>query len=911
MRRARWLFSCVMVWISCQELAAQSDIRVYEEFRNTPLAEAFRSLQSSYGLGFNYVDEQVRNKVIYVDIINRPPREAVDLLLAGTGLSWTYVEARKIFLIRSEQDVGTESSELAHSLMIVKGRITDWDNKDGLMAGIRDVDSKQGTLADSMGYFELRLEQPSANLTLEVRHIGYQDYTVTLDPSSSLLNLQIRLKPFPVEIESVLIERRQEPPVALETGTQEIQIRPQKFGAVSGLGENDMMRAVQILPGVTSADESASELHVRGGRPEHNLLLFDGITMYQPGHFFGMVGSFNSEAVEEVRIQRGGFGARYGGRLASVIEVRTKPQKPDSLRLAAGMNALNGQFVVEVPFAKSRNGHKAAFLLAARRSTTDLINTWLYQNIFDKVFQQGIIYDNLKHNKQFRSQQVRMNPKFYFGDINAKAIFQPGTKDNLSISVFGGTDRLDYESIMPQGNSDVLVTDLDHLSLRNRGISASWERDWTEELRSESNVSYSSFVQNYGYVSETKDADSNGYVLDFQEQNVIQDLTIRQHLSWQPHPFHQIEGGWQFNRLGTRQGLSYHQQNFHEEHPLTLRNDVFLDSALLHHSYLQYAYQPSTPLSFKAGLRHTYFSHTNQHYLAPRISVKFALTDHWFLKAAYGQYRQYIGRIDVPNQLRVGEDFWMLADGDSIPVAEAKHIISGLSYQTKDMLLDIEIYHKELTDLTTYTQQYFRGGSELRNGYLVNDGTGTAIGLDLFFKKTFSIPGGTFTGLLSYSLSKVMYSFPDIEAARPYFANHDQRHIAKWANTLRIGRWDLSTNWTFASGRPYTPATGIQTDNYSHSRFTVIPTFGEINSARLPLYHRLDVSAAYKFSFLSDRRQGNIGISVFNVYNRNNVKSREFMAIRSFDSEDDEPQLVAIDRLLLGLSPNLFLNLHF
>lgn len=910
MRRARWLVSCVMVWISCQEVVAQSDIRIYEEFRNTPLAEAFRSLKNNYGLGFNYVDEQVRNKVIYVDIINRSPREAVDLLLAGTGLSWTYVEARRIFLIRSDQATGAPGSELAPSLILVRGRVTDWDNKDGLMAGIRDASTKQGTLADSLGYFELKLDHPSSELILEIRHIGYQDYRLRIDPNSAIHDLQIRLKPFPVEIESVVIERKQEPPVALETGTQEIQIRPQKFGGVVGLGEPDMMRAVQVLPGVTGADESASELHVRGGRPEHNLLMFDGITMYQPGHFFGMVGSFNSEAVEEVRIQRGGFGARYGGRLASVIEVRTKPQKPDSLRLGAGMNALNGQFVVEVPFAKSRKGYKAAFLLAARRSTTDLINTWLYQNIFDKVFQEGIIYDNLAHNKQFRSQQVRMNPTFYFGDINAKAIYQPGEKDNISISVFGGTDRLDYVSVMPQSNSTVLTTDQDHLKLRNRGISASWERDWTETLRSESNVAYSSFVQNYGYQSETRDADSNGYVLTFNEQNVIQDLTIRQHMSWQAHDFHLIEGGWQFNQLATRQGLDYHQNTLDGGDKLELRNDLTLDSARLHHSYLQYSYQPSSPLSFKAGLRHTYFSQTNQHYLAPRISLKFALTDRWFLKAAYGQYRQYISRIDVPNQLRVGEDFWMLADGDSIPVAGAKHIISGLSYQTKDMLLDVEIYHKELTDLTTYTQQYFRGGSELRNGYLINNGTGTAIGLDLFFKKTFSIPGGTFTGLLSYSLSKVMYSFADIEAARPFYADHDQRHILKWGNTLRVGRWNFSSNWTLASGRPYTPATGVQADNYSHSRYTYIPTFGEINSARLPLYHRLDLSAAYKFSFMSDRRQGNIGVSLFNVYNRNNVKSREFMALRSFDSEE-EPQLVAIDRLLLGLSPNLFLNFQF
>ena len=907
MRRALGLFCCLLVWITSQKLAAQSDMIRYEEFRSTPLAEAFHRLELSYGLRFNYSEEQVRNKVISAKIYNRPIEEAVNLLLAGTDLRGLYNAERRVVVI---QHISQASSETSPGILI-KGRITDWETQGGLMAGIQDTVSKKGVWANALGYFSLYLKHVEPEIVLAFRHLGYQNHHVRIDPANPPRNLQIRLKSNPVEISKVMIARKQEPPLAMHTSTTELELRPQKFGPASGLGENDMMRTLQLMPGVNSTQESASELYVRGGTPAHNLLLFDGMTMYQPGHFFGMVGAFNTDAIDEVRLQRGGFGARYGGRLSSVIEVQTRPQKPDSIRLGVGMNALNGKFLMEVPFWKSGKEHKAAFLLAARRSTTDLLQSWLYQGIFEQVFQQGLISDNQAYLKSNNFHQIQTFPRFAFGDLNTKLIFQPGDKDHISISTFGGFDRLSYQTTLQRDQSEALFRDHNQLKLGNLGTSGKWKREWTQHFHTETDIAYSSFQQSYEYASEVHFSNDPGYMWDYSEKNRIQDLALRQHFNWEANPAHVLEGGWQLNRLSTK-----HQQDFYafgldglDTTDQRIRHRA--DSAHLYHSYVQYSYQPKTPLSLKAGLRHTYFSRTNQHYLAPRVSLRFALTDRWALKAAYGQYRQFISRIEVPNQLRVGEDFWILADGDSIPVSSSQHIITGISYQTKDMLLDVELYHKELTDLTTYTQEYYPSGRELQNGFLVNEGTGKAIGIDLLFKKTYSIPGGTFTGLLGYSLSQVMYTFPQIESGRSFFADHDQRHSAKWVNTLNLGRWNFNSTWTFASGLPFTPATGIQSSAHARPQHRLILTFGPRNSDRLPVYHRLDLSASYKFSFLSDRRQGNIGISVFNVYNRRNVKSRYFVGMVFPDEEEIEPQLLPVDRLLLGFSPNLFLNLNF
>lgn len=922
MRRAKWLFASLAVWISCQGLVAQSTNKIYEDFRNTPLADAIHRLKG-HGLEFNYVQDQVSNKHINLIIDSLSPAEAVDLLLAGTGLSWDYSETRKVFMIYEEGEALPSSVEVNPPQVLLRGRVTDWSTGAGVASVvIQNLSSpEEGILSDEEGYFELVLSRPQLEILLEARIVGYKHYTARWSISSAHKPLNIRLHQQPIEIEDVVIARQQEPPVSMDSRTQEIRLRPQKFGAVSGLGENDMMRTVQLMPGVMSENESATNLFIRGGSPEHNLLLFDGITMYQGGHFFGMVSSFNSEAVEEVRMQRGGFGARYGGRLSSIIEVKTKPQKPDSLRLGLGMNALNGQVLLEVPFAKKGDKHQAAFLLSGRRSTTDLIHTWLYQNIFDQVFQRGVIHDNQQPRQENFGQEIESSPRFYFGDVNAKVIFQPDNKykDHLSLSVFGGKDHLDYESIIPQGKTDILITHRNQLKLSNKGLSGTWEREWSEAIHAETNVAYSSFDQNYGYIAETRDPNNGGNnyveegIYDQQEQNTIQDLSIRQHISWQPDPEHIIEGGAQFNRLQTGQSTSLSKYEIDGSNLNTLASSLQEDSAYLYHSYLQYAYQPvASPLSLKAGLRHTYFSHTDQHYLAPRVSIQFDLSDKWMLKGAFGQYRQFISRIDVPNELRVGEDFWMLADGDSLPVARAMHVITGIAFQTKGMLFDLEIYHKELADLTTYPQTYV--GRGLNGGFMndmafINDGSGRAIGLDVLLKKTFSIPNGTLTGLVSYSLSQVKYSFPEIEASRPFYADHDQRHSAKWSSTLNLARWNFSTTWTFASGRPYTPATGITVDD--HARPSVSLEFGERNSARLPVYHRLDLSGSYKFSFMSGTRQGNIGVSLFNVYNRKNIKSREFIGLVSPDEEEELPQILAVDRLLLGLSPNLFLNVNF
>ena len=908
MRRAWGLFCWLLIGMFCQELVAQSNMIRYETFRNTPLAEAFQRLEKTSGLTFNYAEEQVRNKRVTLTIKDRPLQEAVDVLLHDTELEAVLYLDRKVVVIRSRTQTSSESS----TILYLTGRVTDWETEGGLVAGIRHAASQKGVWANALGYFNLPIVQTGDTIELEVRHLGYQSQKIIIPPGTPARPLNVRMKPVPVEIGGVMIERAQEANVDVKSTMMEVELRPQKFGSVSGFGENDPMRTVQVLPGVSSTKESASELYVRGGTPAHNLLLFDGMTMYQPGHFFGMVGSFNSDAIEDITLQRGGFGARYGGRLSSVIEIQTRPQKPDSIRLGVGINALNGKALLEVPFWKSRNGYKAAFMIAARRSTTDLIQSWLYRSIFNQVFQRGLIANNQTYLKGDDFLQAFSSPRFAFGDLNTKLIFEPSKKDHISFSTFGGFDQLTYTSTLQKKGSEAVFQDQNQLKLGNIGFSGQWQRKWSRDFHTETEVAYSTFVQGNAYQSDVVLPDDMGNTVDITLENRIRDMAIRQHGTWTTDSVHFLEGGWQLNRLRTQNrtdSYSYRSSGSALD-TLSLRNTLLADSADLYHTYLQYSYQPNTPFSMQAGVRHTYYSKTARHYFAPRVSIKFALTDNWALKAAFGQYRQFINRIEVPNQLKVGEDFWALADGDSIPVASSQHLIAGISYRTPDMLIDIEAYHKELTDLTIYTQEFFPTIGELQNGYLINEGTGKAIGLDFLFKKTYSIPGGTFTGIMSYSLSQVMYSFPGIENARLFYADHDQRHTAKWVNMLNLGRWNFNSTWTFSSGLPYTPAIGIQSRAHSPLASPRIQ-FGERNTERLPMYHRLDLSAAYKFTFLSDRRHGNIGISIFNVYNRQNVKSRYYVGMVFPDEEEIEPSLVPVDRLLMGFTPNLFLNLNF
>ncbi|MEL7341077.1 MAG: TonB-dependent receptor, partial [Bacteroidota bacterium] len=264
------------------------------------------------------------------------------------------------------------------------------------------------------------------------------------------------------------------------------------------------------------------------------------------------------------------------------------------------------------------------------------------------------------------------------------------------------------------------------------------------------------------------------------------------------------------------------------------------------------------------------------------------------LQGAWGEYYQFTNRVIREDILQGSRDFWLLADGETIPVGKATHYIAGLSYETPKYLFSAEAYYKPLSGLTEYTQRLSGGRGGLNIEELFYNGDGIAQGLEFLAQKKV----GQYTGWLSYTLSQVMYEFPDFSDT-PFPALHDQTHEFKMVHSYQLNRWEFGGTWVYSTGNPYTsPVGGYQLELLDGTSFAYV-NVGAKNSFRLPAYHRLDLSATFKFNMGS--MPASIGMSVFNVYNRQNVWYKEFEIV--------DGDLIETDVTFLGITPNLFLNI--
>ena len=711
---------------------------------------------------------------------------------------------------------------------------------------------------------------------------------------------------------SVTAER---PLLSASEKVSKITLTPRQIANLPSMGEKDIFRAFQLLPGISGSNEASSGLYVRGGTPDQNLILYDGFTIYHVDHLFGYFSAFNMEAVEQVDLYKGGFESKYGGRLSSVMELTGKSGSKEQIGFGAGLSMLSINGSAEIPLFDI-----GSLLIAGRRS----FQSPLYNSIAD-MFSGSTGKtagpDQVKGGRRgggggmFESQ-----PSSYFYDVNAKMNLDLSERDNFVLSFYNGKDDLDNSRTMTtppfleeRGASfEGEVTDLTEWG--NTGFSADWDRFWSDAYHSRLVLALSNYFNNRDQTNNTsitfpeqEDEElsfpgrGKSFARGSVENNDLNDLTVRwdNTLSFGRH---EIGLGFQL----TSNTITY---NFEEDETVDEDEDTEdalqrqligvlnrKDEGTAYAFYLQDRWTFFDRLTLTPGFRGTYFDQTEEWYYEPRFSLYMDLSPRFKLKGAWGRYYQIVTRITREDLLQGSREFWALADGEQIPVSTAIHAVGGLSYETDDLLFDIEAYSKSLGGLTEFAPRIFPG-EDIDYNQFFYQGDGTARGIEfLLQKKT-----GSLSGWLSYTLAEVEYNFPDL-ADEPFPALQDQTHEFKLVGLYEIGDWTFSSTWIYATGKPYTEPVGIEeVEIFSgHIRERVIA--GDKNGGRLPAYHRMDLSANYSFSF-GDTDKSYLGLTIFNLYDRKNVWYKEFDVL--------EGEIIESNFNLMGLTFNLFLNVKF
>ena len=787
----------------------------------------------------------------------------------------------------------------------IKGYVIDSNSGESLpYANVTVKGEKIGTTTNTEGYFIL-LNVPIDADTLEIFYIGYTSNILDIKNKDLSKPLLINMKQNLLETETITVTAEEYQIWEKSDQISQLTFSPKQLTSLPNLGEVDIFRSLQLLPGISGVNDASSGLYVRGGTPDQNLVLLDGMTVYHVDHFYGFFSAFNVDAIKNVQLYKGGFPAMYGGRLSSVVDLTGKTGNINKTKYGFGINLLSINGILELPLFD-----KASFIVSARRSYTDIIQTSAYQNFYDSLFGEDNTPSSStpKPGGGRRGQQATdSRPDFHYYDLNAKLSYNPTRKDVFALSFYSGKDNLDDR----QESSGLKMNNIEGSSITrineeitdwgNVGASFKWSRQWNDRLSSNLLFAGSQYQSNYDRNRRIEDGSSisdstivtRGGAFASEEDNVINDLTFRFDGDWHLSNAHRIGFGTWISGIET-------------DYKATLNDTITLFSRKNNSNqyafYLQDQWQLNNVLQFTFGLRTTAFDKTNQFYFEPRISFNYALTNKISFKGAWGQYYQFIHRIVNEQVLGGSRDFWLVADTDFKP-EYSEHFITGISYENDDYLFEVEAYYKDMNNLIEYSRRF---QTRADYGELFFFGSGISKGIEFLAQKK----AGAFNGWLSYTLGSVDYTFPNFNNGNTFSASHDRTHEFKTVATYSIGKWSLAATWVFASGQPYTsPESQYFLDLLNGDSQSYIH-ISEKNGYRLPDYHRMDISASYHFyatNSLGNRKKnswsGETGLSIFNLYNHDNIWYRKY--------ELDVTPVTITNVKMLGFTPTLFLKMSF
>ncbi|MCX6233360.1 MAG: TonB-dependent receptor [Bacteroidetes bacterium] len=884
----------IFMVLSGQILSAHAqsleEIKIDGTYYGNTLNQIFLDISFRYPVQFDYLSEDIP-----IDIVpgrnysKKPLKEVMDDLLRLTTLEYIMVED---FIVIRKAGVKVDPEKWRYerkSVFRLTGVIKDKTSGESLpFANVIIKGTKNGTSTNGDGYFTL-INVPSDTSVLEVYYVGYKQEEVKLSPRLLSKQLVIEMTPESTELKEIVIEGEREDLLEIPEKANIVSMTPREMSVLPSLGTADIFRTFQLLPGVSGSNESSSGLYVRGGSPDQNLILFDGFTVYHQEHLFGVFSAFNTNAIKDVQLYKGGFESKYGGRISSVMDIIGKTGNEKYFNIGADISMLDFNGFIEIPLHE-----KGSIFFAGRKS----YKGYLYNKLFNtfandnSTSPQQSTPPPMPSGMGFRGRAFEnIEPLSYFYDLNFKATYRTTPKDILSLSFFKGQDNLDnsrdVNRSIPSINVKGGTTDMTKWG--NWGSSFKWSHKWKEKFYTNSLISYSNYFSYRDRTSErtfTQNGVETVTKRGSVEDNNIRDFSLKIDNEYNVNEQNLIEAGLLY---------SFYNIDYTYEMNDTIHILDKHDNGNLAALYFQDKWSPLSKIYFLPGLRVSYFDMTGKLYLEPRVQFSYSPLKKVTLQCAWGNYYQFANRIIREDIMAGSRDFWILSDGGEIPVGQAIHYTLGAKYENKDYILNIEAYYKDLKNLSEYTLRFVPAQSSMEYDTFFYNGKGFARGIEFLLQKKY----GLFSGWVGYTLGQVLYNFPIY--GNGYFpASHDVTHEFKIIGSYKLKKWVFSGTWIYATGKPYTQPLGGYELTLPDGEVREYILTGVKNSERYPDYHRLDLSAKYAFT-LGDMFIGDIGVSIFNLYNRKNVWYKEF--------EIDDTGMTETNVYLLGFTPNLSIAL--
>jgi outer membrane receptor protein involved in Fe transport len=739
--------------------------------------------------------------------------------------------------------------------IVVSGYVVDESSGEYLIgASIYNTSSQTGSITNKYGFFNIKAEAGNP-CCLHTSYVGYTPNEVCFNPvSDTLVKIKILAGTYLEEVQ-VLATHKEKLEQRTEISKVEIPLKQIKT-LPSLTGEADILKAYQLMPGIQMGSEGNNGLFVRGGTPDQNLFLLDDVPLYNVSHLGGLFSVFDPSMVKSVDLYKGGFPARYGGRISSVVDVRNKDGNLTERHGEAGLGIFLSKLFLEGPIVKD----KASYALSVRRCNLDIYS-----------FLGGRLLGNTDI------------PGYTFYDINLKTNYILSNKDRLFLSFYQGNDKFFFQM---KEKVQVALDEYEYIAKHNttwgnRILNLRWFHIIKDKFFNNTTLSYSRYQYINYNISEKKDLPEKNTSLfdEYQFLSNVQDVLIKSEMEV-PLNKSTLRFGASYTKHFFNPGsVSYTQRVVMEQLDTVLNSpepELNLTADELA-GYVEYTWNIKEKLSGNMGVRTDYYNVNNKGFASvePRILLNYLMLKNFSLKASYCTMQQNLHLLSNSNA-GLPSDLW-IPSTELIGPEKSQQLAIGLAHTTKNNLeISLEGYIKKLNNLIEYKEGVLIYGSSLTwDEKIETNGTGTIKGVELLIQRT----EGRLTGWVGYTLSKNERQFSNLNQGRKFPYLYDQRHaIAVVVNYDLNKKISFSGTWVYHTGQAITLPTGKYelinvnyTDSYSGDRSIIndVHIYSEKNGYRMPDYHRLDLG----FNFTKPKKRGisKWSLGIYNVYNRQNA----------------------------------------
>ena len=815
--------------------------------KEIPLKNILGLISKDHQVRFSYIEDEIVVYALTPPDKNWSLEEKINYLKRITRLQFKRI-SEKYFTIYDDKKV--DKPLCGYLIDAVSGK-----GIENALIKIENTDFT--TFTEANGHFTI---PKISSENIRIQHQGYQTFSI----SPEALNVpdcpKFQLQPILQNLDEVITHRY------LTTGISKkndgtIVIKPKKFGLLPGLIEPDVLQTMQQIPGIISIDETISNINVRGGTHDQNLFLWNGIRMFQTGHFFGLISAFNPSLAQNITISKNGSSAFFGESVSSLVDISSQTGNTENTNASLSSNMISAEFYAKVKISDNSN-----FTFSARRSLTDIFQSPTYRSYSNRIFQNTVITDLTTNAIVGYKSHV----DFYFYDITAQFEQKIGSKHQFNIDVIAIENTLKFDQ------STATLSKNSALEQESFGGSLQWKTNWNANH----NTEFKAYFSAYDLNSTNQTLESNQILA---QKNKVLDYGFQIRNANRINERFTINTGYQINEIGVT--------NF-DEINLPLFSRTTTNVLISHAGIAEGVYETGNKKTFiRGGLRANYFDKFGLFLAEPRLQLSQALGNHWRLEILGEQKSQTLSQIIDLQQdfLGLEKRRWTLANNGNIPVQKSNQLSIGLSYKKNNWLITVDNFYKKITGITS-SSQGFLNQFELDRAI----GDYQVLGSEFLVQKSFN----RFYTWLSYAYNDNMYDFKTLNSTS-FPNNFEVTHAVSWAAIYEWKKVKLALGAKWHTGRPITTPTNFIV---TEANPTII--YNAPNNEQLKDYFQVNFSASKEWRLGATTRL-QTSASILNLLNTRNSINR-FYRVNTTDNTVE-----SVDTYSLEMTPNFNIKFSF